>query len=291
MTYQDKIYGTHQIEGVFEELIHTSVFQRLQRIHQGGPLFLVNELTNQTRFGHSVGVMLLIRQLGGDLKEQIAGLLHDISHTAFSHLIDHVLDNEEEDYHENIFEGVIKNQEIQNVLSKYGFEVDDFLDLEKYALLEYPLPSLSADRIDYTLRDLFQIRQIQLEEIQWFLEKLMVQENRIVVTSVEAAKWFQEKYTYLIQEYFNGEEGRKVNVIMKKLLKDCFAQKQLSEADFLKDDFFVIGKLETARAFDLRTYIQNEWKNVGDLEKVKSKPRSIDPEIFLNGKIFRLSEI
>ena len=43
-----------------------------KKIHQGGALFLVNPVINQTRFEHSVGVMLLIKKLGGSLKEQIA---------------------------------------------------------------------------------------------------------------------------------------------------------------------------------------------------------------------------
>ena len=37
--------------------------------------------------------MLLIKKLGGSVEEQIAGLLHDVSHTAFSHVIDYVFDN------------------------------------------------------------------------------------------------------------------------------------------------------------------------------------------------------
>ena len=43
-----------------------------------------------TRYEHSVGVMLLARRVGGGLREQVAALLHDVSHTAFSHVIDHV---------------------------------------------------------------------------------------------------------------------------------------------------------------------------------------------------------
>jgi HD superfamily phosphohydrolase len=34
--------------------------------------------------------MLLVRRLGASLEEQIAALLHDVSHTAFSHVIDSV---------------------------------------------------------------------------------------------------------------------------------------------------------------------------------------------------------
>jgi len=58
---------------------------------------LIGVTNPTTRFDHSVGVMLLIRKLGAGsspasalLKEQVAALLHDVSHTAFSHVIDYV---------------------------------------------------------------------------------------------------------------------------------------------------------------------------------------------------------
>lgn len=51
----------------------------------------MNKEWNVTRFDHSVGVMLLVKKLGGSVEEQIAGLLHDVSHTAFSHVVDYVL--------------------------------------------------------------------------------------------------------------------------------------------------------------------------------------------------------
>jgi len=148
MKYTDKIYGDFEFSGVIKELINTKVFQRLKKIHQGGPVFLVKPKINQTRFDHSVGVMLLIKQLGGSIEEQIAGLLHDISHTAFSHLIDYVLDIEEEDYHEKRYEEVLKDEELIDVLKNNGFATEKFLDLEQYQILEYPLPNLSADRIE-----------------------------------------------------------------------------------------------------------------------------------------------
>ncbi len=88
MKYLNKLYGKFELSGDIEELINTNVFQRLKKIHQGGAIFLINPNINHTRFEHSIGVMLLIKNLGGSIEEQIAGLLHDISHTAFSHLID-----------------------------------------------------------------------------------------------------------------------------------------------------------------------------------------------------------
>jgi len=240
MKYIDKIYGEFELSGVIKELILTSSFQRLKKIHQGGPIFLINPQVNQTRFEHSIGVMLLIKKLGGNIKEQIAGLIHDISHTAFSHLIDYVLEIEEEDYHEKRYEKVLQNQEIINILKQYGFEVSEFLDLEQYPILEYPLPNLSADRIDYTLRDLFQIEHISEEEINTFLEGLQVFENRIVLKSDQYARWFQSKYNFLVTDYFEAKDNVEINIIMKKIIKECMKKGTVEISDFHEDDFYLI---------------------------------------------------
>ncbi|MFP9052094.1 HD domain-containing protein, partial [Enterococcus faecalis] len=99
MEISDIIYGQHHIDGVLEELIKSAPVQRLKGIYQGGASFLVNRKWNVTRYEHSIGVMLLIKKLGGTIEEQIAGLLHDVSHTAFSHVVDVVFENQAEDYH------------------------------------------------------------------------------------------------------------------------------------------------------------------------------------------------
>jgi HD superfamily phosphohydrolase len=90
--------------------------------------------------------------LGGSELEQIAGLLHDISHTAFSHVGDYVFDNTDEDYHEKVFAEVLCKSEVPDVLLSYGYNVNQIL-YGIFDILEQPLPSLCADRLDYTLRD------------------------------------------------------------------------------------------------------------------------------------------
>ncbi|MBI5221579.1 MAG: HD domain-containing protein, partial [Candidatus Magasanikbacteria bacterium] len=91
MLHQDRIYGQIEIiEPVILELLKTPQMERLKRVHQQGNYFIPFPEFDITRFEHSIGVMFLLRHFGAALAEQIAGLLHDLSHGPFSHVMDHL---------------------------------------------------------------------------------------------------------------------------------------------------------------------------------------------------------
>nr|MDH3161776.1 HD domain-containing protein [Bacillus licheniformis] len=137
MKINDRLYGEADLEPVLTDLIRSKAVQRLKGIHQDGASFLVNPAWNISRCEHSIGVMLLIRRLGGSLEEQIAGLLHDVSHTAFSHVADDVFNMENEDYHEQMFRQWVKQSDISGILHTYGFHDEDILyDEQKWTPLE-----------------------------------------------------------------------------------------------------------------------------------------------------------
>lgn len=94
MRYDDAIYGRNEItEPVLLDLMKSDAMQRLKGISQHGVTALLGITPPFSRFDHSVGVMLLVRRLGASLEEQVAALLHDVSHTAFSHVIDFVFND------------------------------------------------------------------------------------------------------------------------------------------------------------------------------------------------------
>jgi HD superfamily phosphohydrolase len=120
-----------------------------------------------TRFEHSVGAFLLVRTVGASLEEQIAALLHDISHTTLSHVIDWALSKPGEgSFHEVHKSRYIKTTQLPRILDNHGFGNLRPLDEELFPLVEMPSPHLCADRLDYSLRDAVGFGKLPLEEVQ-----------------------------------------------------------------------------------------------------------------------------
>ncbi|WP_329762733.1 HD domain-containing protein [Bacillus nitratireducens] len=299
MIISDVIYGEFKVDKVLEELILSKPVQRLKGVHQAGASYLMNEKWNVTRFDHSVGAMLLIKKLGGSVEEQIAGLLHDVSHTAFSHVIDYVFDNENESYHEEIFSSVVKNSEIPAILSKHGYNYEDILlDDSKWTLLERSAPELCADRVDYTLRDMYTYGYISLEEAQNFLDDLIEVNGKMVLQNIEIAEWFTKTYYKEVIDFFMKPMNIYGNDMLAKTLKLALHKKIIHPDDFLLEDHELITKLQLCKVQEVDALLRKvhpsievkEDRDEYDLHQ-KNKVRLIDPPLLREGKIVQASVV
>ncbi|MCC2463131.1 HD domain-containing protein [Bacillus mobilis] len=299
MIISDVLYGEFEVDQVLEELIVSKPVQRLKGIHQNGASYLMSEEWNVTRFDHSVGVMLLVKKLGGSVEEQIAGLLHDVSHTAFSHVIDYVFDNEDESYHEEIFSSVVKNSEIPAILSKYGYNYEDILlDDSKWTLLERSAPELCADRVDYTLRDMYTYGYISLKEVHSFLEDVIAVDGKMVLQSIEMAEWFTETYYKEVIDFFMKPMNIYGNDMLAKTLKLAIHKKIIQADDFLLEDDELISKLKQCSDPEVHALLRKVHPNVKvkedrndfDLQQ-KNKVRLIDPPLLHDGEVIHSSVV
>lgn len=298
MRIEDKIYGEFEVEGVLEELINTKVVQRLKNIHQGGASYLVNPNWNVTRYDHSVGTMIFIKIIGGILEEQIAGLLHDISHTAFSHVVDFALNKSNEDYHEEIFERIVETSDIPKILTKYGYDYKDILYNEtKWTLLERSAPALCADRIDYTLRDMYSYGYISLVAIKNFLDSLEVKDGEIVINSINAAEWFVNTYYKEVIGFFLNPLNIYAYNRLSNALKVALDNEIITLEDLLQDDNYVLTILKNSKNEEVRSLIQSLNYNVDVVENKEeydihqvNKLRLIDPTVIIDGVLSKASE-
>lgn len=123
MKYTDLVYGEAEItEPAILELVNCPALQRLKGIDQAGyrPLWVKPDTAvseyEASRLAHSLGVYLLLRQYQAPLEEQIAGLIHDVSHSAFSHCIEYVLESgsgKEHGHQNRIFADFVRKQELK----------------------------------------------------------------------------------------------------------------------------------------------------------------------------------
>lgn len=103
-----------------------------------------------SRYDHSLTVALLTWKFTHDKVATLAGLFHDIATPCFSHVIDYMnkdYENQEstEEYTENI---IISDNKLQKYLKEDNIPVEDIINFKKYTIVDNNRPKLCADRLD-----------------------------------------------------------------------------------------------------------------------------------------------
>jgi HD superfamily phosphohydrolase len=304
MRYSDRVYGKVEItEPVVLDLLKSPSLQRLKGISQQGYFEPHFPGTSYSRFEHSVGVYHLLNRFGASLEEQIAGLIHDVSHAAFSHCIDYVLaeaSGDRQDHQDAIFKNFVRKTEIPGILNKYSLDVDYILEETNFPLKERNLPNLCADRIDYFLREAAVHAEIDQEKIDYFLETLTIMERNWVIRDLRSAKEFAALYLRLNLKYWAGFPSAVMFQTVGDCLRYCLEKNYFSFEDLYTTDKNLLKKIKLnldndenlKTLFDRmsnRTTVSNDSLNYQTL--VLCKSRVVDPLCFHEGKLKLISEI
>ncbi len=296
----DRIYGRFDIsDGVLLELMDSPSLKRLNGVSQHGyPAETKTSFPHYTRYEHSVGVMLLLRMLGAGQEEQIAGLLHDVSHTAFSHIIDWLFgDPSKEDYQDSTLKGYIQDSALGRILAKYGFDAEAISEMEnsgKYSLLERDAPDLCADRIDYALRDSRSFLGVDVTEC---VRSLAVRDGEIVFTSRNSAKLFGGWYMKCQKEFWAGNEAKLRYYLISEALRLAMGKRILNQKDLYKDESEIISMLRKSKDKEVLEKLE---AGLGELRfvvsdsgpiELRKKLRYVDPKFLSEGMPVRLSEV
>lgn len=219
------------------------------------------------------------------LEEQIAGLIHDVSHSAFSHCIDYVLDSGSEQKHshqDNIFEDYVKKTEIPQILQKYGFDTDYILDDSHFPLKENNLPDLCADRIDYSLKTAVIFGELN-DGKKYFLNNLTVENNNWAFKDFESAQKYAELFFKLNTDYYTGPSS----AIMFRTVGDCLRyalQKDyIAEIDLYTTDDLVIEKIKGFLNRDERLKLLFDRMN--NKAGIINDPISYDASVFCKSRV------
>lgn len=168
----DPLHGYITLDAEELAVVDSLPFQRLHRIHQNGPAYLVYPTAQHTRFSHSLGVYQVMVTFANKLAERgaingdeqrvlkLAALLHDIGHFPFSHMI-RKWESKKGRFlsHEEMAERIIEQPDLRSVIKKpedreeiaqtIAGEIDN-------PIFAYLMSSdIDVDRIDYLLRDAY----------------------------------------------------------------------------------------------------------------------------------------
>lgn len=307
MIIKDKLLGDIKIENqIIIDLIQSPQMQRLKHISLGSYYPAYPEVAHKAnRFEHSIGVYFLLNKFNASLEEQIAGLIHDVSHSAFSHTIDYILNEDknlsyQQIHQDNIHNKFILNSDICKILEKHKIDIDLALNSD-FKLLDNEYPNLCADRIDNGIRGALNIENYDYKNISKIIDGLTVYNNSFVFTNVEAAQLFYDLFQYGNEYYWANEKSAVMFFLNKQLFKYALKKGYLLKEDFYKyNDKEIIEKIgnykndeELNRLINYlhqKNYkqflIKNSQKNS---EEILCKFRRVNPYIIENKEIKKLS--
>ncbi len=298
MKIEDLVYGSEEVnEKELIELINSKPVQRLRKISQFGMPEEYSHKKSFSRYEHSLGVMILLKRLGAGLEEQFVGLLHDVSHTAFSHVADSVyVDFLEENYHDRILPKIIEKTEIKDILDRQGLDYKKIINLEKFSLLERPAPDLCADRVDYALREIAFLHN--KKDAQEIFENLINFNGKIVFNAIRPAELFSNYYIRLNRNHWAENGARARSYLLAESIRRAINIEIISADDLMLTDEEVLNILNKSsdekiiRGLKMlkNGFLLNKSSNGNGIVLTK-KFRYVDPEILLHDGIVRLSKI
>jgi hypothetical protein len=297
MRWTDRVYGEVSIDDPdLIDLISCPTFERLRGIRQAGPSSFAFPFKTVTRYEHSLGVYALLSRLRAGPGELVAGLLHDLSHTAFSHAVDFVFSSEEQDHHETLKPVFLERADIAGALLKLGYKPRDFFDDSRFPLLEQPLPWLCADRLDYFYRDSLAARVSTPESVARSLEALGVVDQTIVFTSRSAAQETADLFAEMNRSWWASDTESYIYNEFADALREGFRMGALAREDLFEDDAHVLALLQQAQSPQIVRSLDHVLNFTPDLlrgfvPKVEPKTRWIDPPVKVGTGYKRLSEL
>ena len=302
MIINHNIYGKVNVDDpVLIALIKSKPLQRLKGINQAVTQNVETELVGMTRYNHCIGAMLLLRRYNASLEEQISGLLHDIPHTAFSHMIDFALGTtEKQTFHEDHKERVVMESKIPKILAKYKINLRKVIDEKNFPLQEREIPALCADRIDYFFMELIvrQKNEKGFHTPSHFLKHIKVSRNEFVLDGKVVAQQFAREFMQKCLTRWNGPRALVAFSLLAEAIKIAMDQADITEKDIFQDDKYVYDKLKKIKNKKIQKNLSllNPKIKLTEDEKdydyhARGKARYVDPKILVNDRKIRLSTL
>lgn len=237
----DSIYGPIEVSKKIGKLLTSPLLMRLKQVHQNGTNYLVDPRQSTTRYEHSLGALALAQMVGANESTQIAALLHDISHTAFSHVIDLVFAERNQNYHDRLRNKFLLSPSAEESIKECSVTAEE-LACESIELIKGK--NLNVDRLDYVIRDLKAVNRIFQPEYSSILNNLIVdKDGKIKCQNIDTARLIFNKFIEANVAIYFDPKAESAAVAMATILRKMLDQGLLVEEDFFTTDEALIAKI------------------------------------------------
>jgi uncharacterized protein len=231
--------------------------------------------------------MLLLRLLGASQEEQAAALLHDVSYTALSHVIDYVFDTpSRQAFHDDVKEQYVGGTSIPRICAQYSVDWHVLLDEERWPMLEQPSSRLCADRIDYSFRDAVSLKLIPANEVPGIVSGFEVQEGRIIFANRQLALRFAELYLACDAECWSAPKSVVLYELTARVLRRAVTIGILEKTRLWLSDRELWDQLASSSDAELHDLLEAVLSisrlasvDLDDDQAIHSKIRTIDPDV------------
>lgn len=285
-------------------LINAPGFQRMKGIDQSGPLpHFIKGFPKFSRYDHSIGVFYLLNKFGAPYDEQVAGLLHDVSHTAFSHVAEHVFKHEDHEtsYQDSIHLSAVQKVGLKKVTDRHQF---DFTKLDhkgqNYPMLEQPGPDLCADRIEYLLHTGHVLGLLTDSELQNMVSDLVYKDGTWYFNTLHSARKLGLLSLHLTEGWYAAPWNWSMYDWVAKALNRAFEIKLVTKDDFHhKTDRYIMQKLVRSKDAKIRQYLEYAHSNNQTFKVVSDnshdlvlnpKFRGVNPLYLTNKGLVRVTD-
>ncbi|MFH1257404.1 MAG: HD domain-containing protein, partial [Candidatus Micrarchaeota archaeon] len=270
-TIRDAVHNNIELNPLEISIIDTPGMQRLHYVRQLTLAYLVYPSALHTRFEHSLGTFHLTKLLSDRLLEdkeekqllRLAALLHDVGHSAFSHMPEELIEEKTGKDHELLGEEKILRGNIAEILIKNHISPRELLKAMKSSEAQIISSDLGTDRMDYLLRDAyFTGVAYSLIDAQRLLLSLVLKNGRLMVEE----KGFLAAESLLVSRYlmfnavYNHHAVRIAGEMLQKALRIAIEDEKLSVPALINGtDEIILHDLKGEPLID-RIYGRNLYK-------------------------------
>lgn len=282
--YLNKL-GIQNIPEFLNKYLQSSSIKRLQKVgyfcgmdYASKHIYDFSEYI--TRYDHSLSVALLTYKFTKDKKATIAGLIHDIATPCFSHVIDYMNeDYENQESTEEYTEQIIKeDKHLIKCLEEDNIDINEITNFKKYSVVDNERPKLCADRIDgVILTGIGWTKNITKEDIDNIVDNLTIftnedNEKELGFTNESVVKKVIE-VSKSIDIYCHSNEDNYMMQLLAKITKLAITNKYITY-----DDLYKLNEEELIKIFKRKRNV--EFKNL--LKQFETITLEEIPEVILD---------